>query len=238
MAAPGSLEMSQSKRETIVNIGEGEGGMESRETRLAAVQENSQRIGFSEETSSTMGPTMLEERAPPPPYQELNNFYPPTAPLVPSTQVPPSPIFPSIPSRSSPPPSYSQIDLSSHHFPSPHLPSRHGGTSSQIPSLGLAIGLGPGGVTSHLPSQLGGARPKKLQPTNQQLTNKQMTAALRRAGLTNGQRIVNVRLKEEDNQEQEEMSGTGKGRVAIAIFVIMFFVLYLMLPYTPFSPWD
>merc|ERR1712243_325188 len=172
--------------------------MESRETRLAAVQENSQRMGFSEETSSTMDPPMLE-RAPPPPYQELHNFYPP---------------------------SYSQIDLSTLHFPSPHLPSRHGGTSSQIPSLGLAIGLGPGGVTSHLPSQLGGARLKKLQPTNLQLTNKQMTAALRRAGLTNDQRIVNVRLKEEDNQEQEEMSGTGKGGVAIAIFVIMFFVLY------------
>ena len=65
-----------------------------------------------------------------------------------------------------------------------------------------------------------------------------MTAALRQAGLNNNQRIVNVRLKEEDNKEQEEMSGTGKGGVAIAIFVIMFFVLYLMLPYTPFSPWD
>jgi len=75
--------------------------------------------------------------------------------------------------------------------------------------------------------------------TNEKLSNKEMTAALRRSGLTNGQRIVNVRLKEEqDNQEQEEMSGTGKGGVAVAIFVIMFFVLYLMLPYTPFSPWD
>merc|ERR1712130_917343 len=156
--------------------------------------------GFSEETSSTMDPPMLE-RAPPPPYQELHNFYPPSAPFLPSTQVFPSPIYPSIPSRSSPPLSYSQIDLSTHHFP----------------------------------SQLGGARPKKLQPTNQQLTNKQMTAALRQAGLNNKQRIVNVRLKEEDNKEQEEMSGTGKGGVAVAIFVIMFFVLYLMLPYTPFS---
>jgi len=63
-----------------------------------------------------------------------------------------------------------------------------------------------------------------------------MTAALRQAGLTNGQRIVNVRLK--DEQEEEEMSTKGKGGVAIAIFVIMFFVLYLCLPYTPFSPWD
>merc|ERR1711963_183358 len=32
--------------------------------------------------------------------------------------------------------------------------------------------------------------------TNEKLTNKEMTAALRRSGLTNGQRIVNVRLKE------------------------------------------
>merc|ERR1719500_2726188 len=80
----------------------------------------------------------------------------------------------------------------------PDLPSRHGGTSSQNPYQ-----LGPGGrPTSHLPSQLGGARPKKLQQTNQQLTNKQMAASLRRAGQTNGERIVNVRLKEEEEQEQ------------------------------------
>ena len=65
-----------------------------------------------------------------------------------------------------------------------------------------------------------------------------MTAALRQAGLTNGQRIVNVRLKDEQEEEEEEMSTKGKGGVAIAIFVIMFFVLYLCLPHTPFSPWD
>merc|ERR1711974_124555 len=148
----------------------------------------------------------------PPPYQEHNDFYPPSAPTHPMPPFLPSSIYPSIPSRSSPPPAYSQIDLTSHHLPS---------------------------ANPHRPSRLGGTRPKKLQPTNQQLTNKQMTAALRQAGLTNGQRIVNVRLKEEQEQEeQEEMSAKGKGGVAIAIFVIMFFVLYLCLPYTPFSPWD
>jgi len=62
-----------------------------------------------------------------------------------------------------------------------------------------------------------------------------MTAALRRSGVTNGQRIVSVRLKEE---EQEEMSSMRKGGVAVAIFVLMFFVIYLCLPYTDFSPWD
>jgi len=61
-----------------------------------------------------------------------------------------------------------------------------------------------------------------------------MAASLRRAGLTNGERIVNVRLKE----EQEEMSAAGKGGVAIGIFTIMFFILFLILPYTHFSPWD
>merc|ERR1712088_29480 len=145
----------------------------------------------------------------PPPYQENNNFYPPSAPthpmhsILPSTQILPSVIYPSLPSRSSPPPSYSQIDLTSPYFPSstPHLPSQLGRPSSQIPHQ-----LGPGAPTSHLPSQLGGTRPKKLQQTNQVLTNKQMAASLRRAGLTNGQRIVNVRLKEE---EEEEMGSAG-----------------------------
>merc|ERR1711963_949918 len=94
MATAGSVD-SEGKRETIVNISEGE-GMESRETQLAAEQENSQRLGFSEETPSTMDPPMLD-RAAPPPYQELNNFYPPSAPFHPSTQVLPSPFYPSIP---------------------------------------------------------------------------------------------------------------------------------------------
>jgi len=65
-----------------------------------------------------------------------------------------------------------------------------------------------------------------------------MAASLRRAGQTNGQRIVNVRLKKEEEEEQEEMSSAGKGGVAIGIFTIIFFFLYLALPYTPFSPWD
>jgi hypothetical protein len=94
--------------------------------------------------------------------------------------------------------------------------------------------FGPGGPVSHLPSQLGGARPKKLQQQNLQVTNKQMAASLRRGGLT--KRIVSVRLKKEE--EQEEMSATGKGGVAIGIFTIMFFILFLILPYSHFSPWD
>jgi len=227
---------SQRTRDTVVNIsseGTGEIREETTETELAEQENCHHRMGVCDNTQLIMNPML--DRAPPPPYQEHSDFYPPSAPTHPMPPFLPSSIYPSIPSRSSPPPTYSQIDLTSHHLPSanPHLPSQLGGSSYQIPSQ-----LGLGGPTSHLPSQLGGARPKKLQPTNQQLTNKQMTAALRQAGLTNGQRIVNVRLKEEQEQEQEEMSGKGKGGVAIAIFVIMFFVLYLCLPYTPFSPWD
>ena len=206
---------SQSKRDTVVNISSE--GTEN-ETQLASVEENLHRMGFRDGTRSTMDPML--DRTPPPPYQEHNNFYPPSAsthpmhPILPSTQVLPSVIYPSLPSRSSLPPSYSQIDLSSPHVPSatPHLPSRHGGTSSQNPYQ-----LGPGGrPTSHLPSQLGGARPKKLQQTNQQLTNKQMAASLRRAGQTNGERIVNVRLKEEEEQEQVTV-----GKVVVAIFIFI-----------------
>jgi len=224
---------SQRARDTVVNINDQ--GTEN-ETQLAAVQETLQRMGFRESARSTVDPML--DRAPPPPYQEHNNFYPPSAPnhpILPPTQVLPSVIYPSLPSRSSLPPSYSQIDLTGPYFPSstPHLPSQLGGQSSQIPHQ-----LGPGAPTSHLPSQLGGARPKKLQQTHKQLTNKQMAASLRRAGLTNGQRIVNVRLKEEKEEEQEEMSSAGKGGVAIGIFTILFFFLYLALPYTPFSPWD
>ena len=208
---------SPSKRDTVVNISNE--GTEN-ETQLGSVEETLHRMGFNDVTRLTMNP--LLDRAPPPPYQD---FYPPSAPthpmhpILPSTQVLPSVIYSSLPSRSSPPPSYSQIDLSSPHFPSatPHLPSRHGGPSSQNPYQ-----LGPGGrPTSHLPSQLGGARPKKLQQTNQQLTNKQMAASLRRAGLTNGERIVNVRQKEEEEQEQVTV-----GKVVVAIFIFIFLCIF------------
>jgi len=213
---------------------------------LAVEEASHNRIGICDETQLTMDPTL--DRAPPPPYQEHNHIYqsPPSAPThpFPPSNLP-SLIYPSLPSRSSPPPAYSQIDLSNYHFPPappPHLPSQLGGPSPHLPSqLGgpsphLPSQLGPGGPTPHLPSQLGGARRQKLQQTNQQqLTNKEMTAALRRSGVTNGQRIVSVRLKEE---EQEEMSSMRKGGVAVAIFVLMFFVIYLCLPYTDFSPWD
>jgi len=78
-----------------------------------------------------------------------------------------------------------------------------------------------------------------------------MTAASRQAEVTsgqrigypwlqmvgNGQRILNVRPKQEQ-QEEGEMSGKGKVAEAIGIFTILFFFLYLILPYTPFSPWD
>jgi len=226
---------SPSMRDTVVNISNE--GTEN-ETQMESVEENLHRMGFNDVTRLTMNP--LLDRAPPPPYQD---FYPPSAPthpmhpILPSTQVLPSVIYSSFPSRSSPPPSYSQIDLSSPHFPSatPHLPSRLGGPSSQIPYQ-----LGPGGrPTSHLPSQLGGARPKKLQQTN-----KQMAASLRRAGPTNGERIVNVRLKEEEEQEQEQvtvgkeqekMSGAGKVGIAIGIATVMFFLSFFLIWHQPLS---
>ena len=202
---------SPSKRDTVVNISNE--GMEN-ETQMASVEEHLHRMGFNDVTRLTMNP--LLDRAPPPPYQD---FYPPSAPthpmhpILPSTQVLPSVIYPSLPSRSSPPPSYSQIDLSSPHIPfaTPHLPSRLGGPSSQIPYQ-----PGPGGPTSHLPSQLGGARPKKLQQQNQQ-----MAASLRRAVPTNGERIVNVRLKEEEEQEQVTV-----GKVVVAIFIFIFLWIF------------
>jgi len=79
-----------------------------------------------------------------------------------------------------------------------------------------------------------------------------MAAASRKAGVRsgqrigypwlqmvgNGQRILNIRPKLEQEQEQEEMSGKGKVGEVIGIFTIIFFFLYLILPYTPFSPWD
>ena len=144
------------------------------------------------------------DQPPPPPYQEHNN---------------PLPLnFPSPPSLSSPPPAYSQIYPGNLHPPSapPQLPSRHGGASSHLPSQ-----LGPGGATSHLPSQLGGARPQKLQQANQQRTNRQITTALRQAGVGNNQRTVDVRLKE----EEEEMSSARKCGVAIGIFVVIVIVM-------------
>ena len=51
------------------------------------------------------------------------------------------------------------------------------------------------------------------------------------------QRVVDITLKEEV-EEVDEMSGQKKTGVAVAIFVLMFFVLYLLLPYTVFSPWE
>jgi len=241
---------SQSKKDSIVNIREGPG-----DTIVNITPENSR-----EEITEAQLPTMqqgilmgafdgipsniLDQASPPPPYQEHTDFYQslPSAPMLPSTQVLPS-------SLPSPPPSYSQIDLTNQHLPSAtrhlgggptsHLgggPSSHlgGGQSSHIPSS-----LRPGGTTS----KPGGARPK-----NQVMRKKQMTAG--QAGVTsgqrigyewlqkvsNGQRILNVRPKEEE--ENEEMNSKGKGGVAIGVFTIVFFFLYLILPYTPFSPWD
>jgi len=233
MATSASSE-SESKRDTVVNISESteETKEEDMDIGLAVEEASHNRMGICDETQLTMDPIL--NRAPPPPYQEHNHFHqsPSSAPTHPFH---PSLIYTCLPSRSSPPPAYSQIDLTNYHFPPApplHLPSQLGGPSPHLPSQ-----LGPGGATPHLPSQLGGARRQKLQQTNQrQLTNKEMTAALRRAGVTNGQRIVNVRLKEEE--QEEEMSSMRKGGVAVAIFVLMFFVIYLWLPYTDFSPWD
>ena len=211
---------------------------ESTETQLSSVQEN--LLGVCGGIPLTMDP-MLDQGSPPPPYQEHNDFYqsppsaPTTHPMLPSSQVPPSRCSP-------PPPSYSQIDLANHHLPSAttHL----GRPSSHIPSQ-----LRSGGTRSQLGgamSQLGGARPKTLQQTKQQqMRKKQMTHGVtngQRIGyewlqmVSNGQRILNVRPKEEE--EEEEMSGRGKVGVATAIFTFVLFFLYLILPYSPFSPWD
>jgi len=229
---------SQSKKDTIVNIREGPGDTivnispdnsreEITEAQLPTAQQEILMGAFDGIPSN-----MLDQTSPPPPYQEHTDCYQslPSAPMLPSTQVLPSP-----------PPSYSQIDLTNQHLPSAtrHLgggQSSHlgGGQSSHIPSS-----LRPGGTTS----KPGGARPK-----NQVMRKKQMTAG--QAGVTsgqrigyewlqkvsNGQRILNVRPKEEE--EDEEMNAKGKGGVAIGVFTIVFFFLYLILPYTPFSPWD
>jgi len=229
----------QSTRDTIVNINEGPENLEeSTETQLSSVQEN--LLGVCGGIPLTMD-LMLDQASPPPPYQEHNDFYqsppsaPTTHPMLPSSQVPPS--------RCSPPPSYSQIDLANHHLPS--ATSHLGRPSSHIPSQ-----LRSGGTRSHLggtTSQLGGARPKTQQQTNQQqMRKKQMTHG--QAGVTNGQRIgyewlqmvsngqriLNVRPKVVE--EEGEMSGRGKVGVATGIFTFVLFFLYLILPYSPFSP--
>ena len=204
---------SQSKKYTIVNISEGpedtivnEGPEDSivsgvpemrEETQLATVQQENSIGAFDGIPSNVLA----RFTSPPPPYQEHTDFYQsrPSAPVLPSAQALPSP-----------PPSYSQIDLTNQHLPSVTRqhgggPSSHlgGGPSSHIPS-----NLRPGGDMS----QLGGARPK-----NQGMRKKQMTAG--QAGATsgqrigyewlqkvsNGQRILNARPKEEE--EEEEMDG-------------------------------
>jgi len=212
----------ESKRDTIVNIGNGQETMDGNiETQLSSVQED--LVGVCGGIPLTMDP-MLGQTSPPPPYHEQNNFpSAPIHPMLPSTQGPPS--------QCSPPPSYSQIDLTNHQ--PPHL----GGASSHFPSQ-----LRPDRGTR---SQLGGAR---LKTNQQQMRKKQITAG--HAGVTNGQRmgyewlqmvsngqrILNIRPKEEE--EEEEMSGKGKVEVATGIFTIVLFFLYLILPYSPFSPWD
>jgi len=230
---------SQSKKDTIVNIRESPGETivnitpENTREEITEAQMPIVQQGIPMEAFDGIPSNMLDQASPPPPYQEHTDFYQslPSAPILPSTQVLPSP-----------PPSYSQIDLTNQHLPSATRrlgggPSSHlgGGQSSHIPSS-----LRPGGTTS----QLGGARPK-----NQVMRKKQMTSG--QAGVTsgqrigyewlqkvsNGQRILNVRPKEEE-EEDEEMNAKGKGGVAIGVFTIVFFFLYLILPYTPFSPWD
>ena len=206
----------ESNRDTVVNISENQ----------LAVQEDLMEDYYG--IPSTMD--QMLDRAPPPSYQEHNDFYPPSAPIhpvppfLPSTQLFPS----SLQSQCSPPPSYSQIDLSDNHRPSAtsYLPSQLGGPSSHIPSQ-----LGPLGATS----QFGGARPKKLQQTNQQVTNNQDTS--RQAGatngqrigydwlhmVTNGQRILNVR-----QEREEEKSVKGKVAEPIRIFIFIIVFIYLI----------
>ena len=74
---------------------------------------------------------------------------------------------------------------------------------------------------------------RKKQMTAGQATNGQRMGYEWLQMVSNGQRILNVRPKEE-----EEMSGKGKVGVATGIFTIVLFFLYLILPYSPFSPWD
>merc|ERR1712038_613610 len=213
-------------RDTVVNISEGTNITtvhgDDAANNLVTVHANPLIMRESGEVQPDMNP-----RAPPPPYQEHDNFRPlisspPVRPVFHSSilTAPPSSFYPP-PPRSSPPPAYSQLDL-----------------SDQI--LRPAPPENPlGGATRHLPSQHGGALPKKLHLQQQQMTNKDITAALRKVGgIANNQRVVDITLKEEVEEEVDEMSGQKKTGVAVAIFVLMFFVLYLLLPYTVFSPWE
>ena len=216
-------------RDTVVNISEGTNITtvhgDDAANNLVTVHANPLIMRESGEVQLVMNPC-----APPPPYQEHNHFRPlissQTAPVRPVFHssiftAPPSSSFYPPPPRSSPPPAYSQLDL-----------------SDQI--LRPAAPQNPlGGATRHLPSQHGGARPKKLHLQQQQMTNKEITAALRKVGgIANNQRVVDITLKEEVEEEVDEMSRQKKTGVAVAIFVLMFFVLYLLLPYTVFSPWE
>merc|ERR1712013_248137 len=163
------------RRDTVVNISEGTNMTtvhgDDAATNLVTVHANSLIMRESGEVQPEMNP-----RAPPPPYQEHNDF----PPLISSQTPPVRPIFHSSifadppssfsppPPRSSPPPAYSQLDL-----------------SGQI--LRAAPPQNPlGGATRHLPSQHGGARPKKLHLQQQQMTNKEITAALRKVGGLSG----------------------------------------------------
>merc|ERR1712004_151666 len=215
-------------RDTVVNISEGTNfttvHSDDAANNLVTVHANPLIMRESGEVQPDMNP-----RAPPPPYQEHNHFRPlissqtpPIRPVFHSSilTAPPSSFYPP-PSRSSPPPAYSQLDL-----------------SGQIPRP-APLQNPLGGATRPLPSQHGGARPKKLHLQQQQMTNKEITAALRKVdGIANNQRVVDITLKEDVEEEVDEMSGQKKTGVAVAIFVLMFFVLYLLLPYTVFSPWE
>merc|ERR1712061_571396 len=170
-------------------------GREGTETREETMESQLSMAGCENpfDTKLRMDPGL--DQPPPPSYQEHNNRMHQSFPSSPSP-----------PSLSSPPPTYSQIFPNDLHLPAapPQLPSRHGGASPNLPSQ-----LGPGG-----------ARPKRLQQANQQMTNRQINAALRQAGSGNNQRTVAVSLKEEE-EEEEEMDTSIKRGVVICILVVM-----------------
>merc|ERR1712107_131508 len=107
------------RRDTIVNIGEGSNMTtvhgDDAANNLVTLHANPLIMRESGEVQPEMNP-----RAPPPPYQEHNDF----RPLISSQTPPVRPIFHSSiltdpssssfspPPRSSPPPAYSQLDLS------------------------------------------------------------------------------------------------------------------------------